>query len=152
MHVELSKDFHYGKNEGEPGNVFVDYPAMTKTEKLILVKWIHNILEENDHEGSNKESWLIIKYGNTRLAPTADTYRTNQLWHYHFGNDYTSNGGVMTLWDLPSNDDGGKSAAVIHYKKMAGNVLVIAFAREHLPFPKISDHGNKLRSRLHKIE
>lgn len=160
--VRYLPDFLNGKsNPAEVENKdstkaqFVDHPFLEQEEKDLLDAWIHCISSQNPdgHKGNNKNSWTVNSPDGSYESSNAESYKRFRMYHYH-AVDPSINfppTGNKTAWFLPENHSALETASLIHYSlKSSGEVIIMAFARFHSPFPKLSDHGNVLRNRTHK--
>lgn len=123
----------------------VDYPRMTPEERDRLDDFIDGVLEQQELDGRNKESFT----DNDGTLIEAEEYQLHGLWHYHAG-PYRSVGTHKTLPSLPTNLRGSGSKPVVHYIKDPGKdrIIVTGFSRAHNPFPKSGDTRNPLSFRL----
>ena len=137
--------FHREFTEGE-----FNYPTstdmgfMTDGELERMSAWLADIVEGNSHVGANKPSWI----SKGALAPGAEPYRDNNIWHYHCGPyNPKSHGTALTDNTLAANYDGHQSAQVYHYAKNADTIVVLGYSRLHNPFPTPGSKKNPVIGR-----
>jgi hypothetical protein len=123
---------------------WTDMAFMTPDEIARMSSWVSDILDGKTHVGANKPSWL----SKGSLAPGAEPYRDNNIWHYHCGPYKPKDFGTAVTNDcLDVNYDGHHCAAVYHYAKNADTIVVLGYSRSHSPFPTPGSKKNPLVAR-----
>jgi hypothetical protein len=126
--------FHKNFLTGSSDTPFaMDLPVLARdtARRAAFDQWVSDVLLENPHDGTNKESWL--RNSGQEIAAAAE-YKTANAWHYHCGPNFTSIGTIQTASHLPRNLAGAKSSECLHYFKNAAGFAVFGFSREHIPF------------------
>lgn len=126
-----------------------DMGFMTDEETERMFAWLADIVAGKAHVGANKPSWLVKGI----LAPGAEPYLDNNIWHYHCGPyNVKSHGTELTDNTLAENYDGHHSAQVYHYAKKADTIIVLGYSRLHNPFPIPTSKKNPLVARGLAVE
>lgn len=136
---------------------WTDWARLSDAELAAIQKFIFAVLNKQDLEGSNKPSWLA---GTLHKIddPKVQVYKEWAAWHYHCGPTYRGRGAEPTEWWLHANAQGRQSPEIIHYsrKQVAQPpgqlaLTIVAFSREHKPFPDGNDYRNPLGERLRTL-
>jgi hypothetical protein len=145
--VLFHQDFVTGSSQSAE---FVDLGYMKTLDHGILREWFKKVFKQKKLEGLNKPSWI----GRTGLEiSSAEPYKLKNLWHYHCG-VYADQPGDPVAWTNSSLDVnllGKTSAAVYHYAKTEGVIIVLAYSPNHKPFPGTDDPNNILVNRSNSL-
>ena len=132
QNVEMDEAFLGGSRDNQE---FKDWPRLSAEERERVKRFIRAVLKEDLLPGRNKESWLDST--NTPIPGTED-YRRLNIWHYHCGPFAASATGAYFTHNLQRNLRGETSAAVIHYRKVDDDtIIILAFSPNHIPFPQL---------------
>jgi hypothetical protein len=153
--VKLHLDFKNGANNRK---MWADLKHLSAAELEAIAAFVSAILNQDDLLGSNKPSFTTAE-----MKPTHDaartTYQEGAAWHYHCGLEYSDEGHLTTEWWLPANDHGHKSKAIVHYSKKQTHgqiglraITIIAFGRDHMPFPDAEERGHPIGPRLRSVD
>lgn len=137
--IHISDDFKLGKTNNRK---FIDLPFLNPAQIELLLNFVEDVANNKALVGKNKPSWLS---DNLNQIPDTEAYREYHFWHYHCG-EFDPNAKIRSLtYQLKLNLDGLTSAAVIHYRKLTENkIVVVGFSPIHIPFPKENDPENPL--------
>ena len=114
---------------------FKGFSQLNDEELKLFERFINGFIQDWPLPGRNKESWLDST--NTPIPGTEDYQRLN-IWHYHCGPFAASATGAPFTHKLQRNLRGETSAAVIHYRKVDDDtIIILAFSPEHIPFPQL---------------
>lgn len=142
MIVNVSSLFINGHLNSE---FFVDIPYLTQTEKILLRDFIIDVSHARPLKGKNKTSW---QNNQGREIPNTALYKQGNCWHYHCG-PYQQDTPKCYTVNLDWNVDGLTSSAVLHYQKISEQeIFILAYSRQHIPFPYEAILNNPLIGRV----
>jgi hypothetical protein len=152
--VKLHNKFVNGKYDKRH---WTDYGNLTDAELDALRDFIDGILRKRDLVGCNKASWTDGKNHEIHAESVAP-YKEWAAWHYHCGPTYGGKLVQPTEWWLPQNDHGRTSPEIVHYSKKqvqqppgARTITIVAFSRNHVPFPPVDSDRSPIGERLRSL-
>lgn len=123
---------------------FIDSDCLDDNQKEALAIFTESVANDIELRGKNKPSWQSDEGEDIH---SAILFKENQCWHYHCGPYDKKIRKVCPMTKrLEFNPNGKTSSAVIHYRKVADDhIVVTAFSPKHIPFPRALNNSAILR-------
>ena len=142
-YVWLHESFYNGETTSD---YFIDFSYLSDDQIGLIEDFSYAALRGSRLSGRNKRSW-VDRNGND--VPTAQSYKSSHMWHYHAGPHDNSKHDTENV--RTENLGQQTSDSVIHYCWRGENeIVILAFSPKHerYGFPKVNDKQNVLRSRI----